>query len=279
MKRFMLTAVVVLVALGCGTSEKQATFGPDQFDPNYTAYARVLAGFVTGEAVDYQTLKEQRADLDLAVNQLAALPADKYAAMSRNEQIALWINAYNALTLRSVIDRYPFESIQDLKSARDSTEWTVAGRQVTINDIAHEILRPEFKDPRLHFAVNCASVSCPPLASQPFLPATLDRQLDQAARSFVNEVTRNKINPHTLTLTTSGIFSAYGEDFVEKYGTDQFDSVSATEAAILNFVFSHVDSSVLDMINTDAIWTVEYFPYDRSLNDVGRKRPTAGSTH
>ncbi|UCE24511.1 MAG: DUF547 domain-containing protein [Candidatus Zixiibacteriota bacterium] len=270
MKKLNIITVIGLLLAGCGSSKDHARVEPKPFDPDYTAYVRVLNTFVQGELVDYARLKEDRSDLDQFVSELAGLSLEEYDEMDATEQMALWLNAYNGITLRSVIDAYPVASIKDIEGVWDKTRWTVAGENVTLDDIEHNILRPVYEDGRIHFAVNCASLGCPPLLAEPFLPEVLDDQLDDLVFAFVNDVSRNSINPHNNTLTTTEIFSWFGDDFRDEFETDAYPNLRPAEAAVLNFIFSYADESILEFVDESAEWTIEYMPYDWSLNDIKR---------
>jgi len=267
-----LTLLAVSVMTGCsGGQKQQVAITPTEFDPEYTAYGRVLTAFIKGEKVDYRQLQSNRADLDRFVSELAGLKASDLLAMPRDDQMALWINAYNGLTLRSIIDAYPVKSIKDIDGVWDKRKWPVAGRKVTIDQVEHEILRPEFKDPLVHFAVNCAAIGCPPLLNQPFRGTTLNTQLNQMASAFANNDERNRIDFDRKNVSTTEIFSWFGEDFVGDYRpSDRFNDLSETEAAALGFVFAFYADTAMAQAADQTGWSLEYYPYDWSLNDIER---------
>lgn len=142
---------------------------------------------------------------------------------SREERMAYWINAYNAFTVKLIVDNYPTPGIKEIKSGIPfvNTVWDIKfikieDAEYDLNNIEHGILRPKFKDPRIHFAVNCASISCPKLLNRAYTAEKLDEQLDQAARDFLSDPTRNIIREDEARL--SKIFSWYRIDF-NKGGT------------------------------------------------------------
>lgn len=152
---------------------------------------------------------------------------------SDNERMAYWINAYNAYTVKLIMDYYPVGSIKDIKSGIPfvNTVWDIKfieiqGQTYDLNNIEHGILRPKFDEPRIHFAVNCASVSCPKLQNWAYSADSLDRQLDEAGREFINDPSRNMISENKLQL--SKIFKWYSGDFedvtalVRKYADRSF---------------------------------------------------------
>lgn len=259
-----------LILAGCSSSEKNARVEPGTFDQEYSTYARVLSNFVKGEYVDYLALKENRADLDAFVNELAGLTMKEYDRMDRDEQKAMWINAYNGLVLRSITDAYPVASAKEIDGAFDGKRWEVAGKKVTLGDIQNNILREDFEDPRVHFAINCGAAGCPPLANKPFLADALDEQLRESVTAFVNNPDRNKINPHINTVTTTEIFKWFPDDFKPEYDIEQFQNLEPSERATLSFIFAYADESIFEFVDESAEWSLEFMPFDWSLNDIKR---------
>lgn len=147
------------------------------------------------------------------------------------EQMAYWINAYNAFTAQLIIDHYPVVSIKDIKNGIPfvNTVWDIkfikiGGEELDLNNIEHGILRKKFEDPRIHFALVCASMSCPKLQNIAFTAERLEEQLDQAAREFINEPFRNNINNNPIQL--SKILDWYWMDFKDQY-TDRYALLKA----------------------------------------------------
>ena len=145
-------------------------------------------------------------------------PNDKH--WSRDERLAYWINAYNAFTVKLIVDHYPVASIKDIKNGIPfvNTVWDIKFIHIEkatydLNNIEHGIIRPKFNEPRVHFAVNCASVSCPKLSNRAYTADKLDEQLTQAARDFLSDESKNKVSRDKVQL--SKIFSWYGGDFKE----------------------------------------------------------------
>jgi hypothetical protein len=157
-----------------------------------------------------------RAALDGYIDRLAALPIRSY---NRAEQMAYWINLYNALTVRLVLDNYPIASIRDIDDAPrplsggpwDEPLVEIGGVPVSLNDILHRILRPIFGDPRVHYAVSCAALGCANLQPEPFRGADLERQLSKAAMAYVNSPRCVSVEDDELGL--SSLYRWYREDF------------------------------------------------------------------
>lgn len=159
------------------------------------------------------TLQDRRA----LANYLAQLEAAPVSALTRAEQKAYWINLYNALTVKTVLDHFPLQSIREIKSGWLSPgPWElklarVEGVELSLNDIEHRILRPIWGDNRVHYAVNCASLGCPNLQPEPFTAANTEELLDRGARQFVNHPRGVRLEQGRLVL--SSIFDWFGSDF------------------------------------------------------------------
>lgn len=190
------------------------TPGP-QSAPSHQTWHEQLQAYVNASgSVNYQVWKENSTRLD---GYLAELESNApTSSWSRNEQLAYWINAYNAYTVKLILDNYPIRSITDLGTPWDQKFINIGGTSYTLNDIEHKILREKLKEYRVHFAVNCASVSCPPLLNKAYKASNVQQLLDQQARRFINDARYNDIAGPELVL--SQIFDWYGADFT-KSGT------------------------------------------------------------
>src|SRR5205807_2470609 len=162
---------------------------PSGFD--HSAWQRVLTQFVNerGE-VNYASLKQNSADLDTYAAVLAQDSPDSSPALfpTRDAELAYWINAYNACVLKGVIDHYPTRSVLAIKSPYGfflRLRYRLGGKSLTLYTLENKIIRKRYQDPRVHFALNCASRGCPRLPQQVFEGATLDRVLDEKAREFI----------------------------------------------------------------------------------------------
>ena len=243
-------------------------------DPGYAAYGKLLARVVHGARVDYQTLAEERAALDDIAGEFAAVEPAAEQAMAAHDRMAFWINAYNLFTLRVIVDHYPIRgswfslaprnSIRQIDGVWTKLEWRAAGRTVTLDGIEHGILRPEFGDPRVHMAINCASKSCPPLRAEPYVGADLDHQLDDAARGYLASTEGAQVSNGRLYV--SKIFEWYGTDFVKQYAAAQPEAEPATDRAIRGFVerYGPPDAAAA----AKAGLKIRFLDYDWSLNDV-----------
>jgi len=180
---------------------------------DHSLYGELLSKYVNNGVVDYQGFKNEEAKLD---EYLTVLENTNVSELSRDERFAFYVNAYNAWTIKLILSAYPgIKSIKDLgnifKSPWEKEIVRINGRVLSLDDIEHEILRAQFKDPRVHFAVNCASKSCPPLIPEPYRGSTLNRQLDNATRAFINDPKSNYLKGNQLYV--SRIFKWFSEDF------------------------------------------------------------------
>ncbi len=171
--------------------------------------------------VDYKGFVEDREKLKDYLRILETHPPDE-DSWSREEQLAYWINAYNAYTIELILRHYPIESINDVKegiqipfvvSPWDVKFIKIGGQELDLNNIEHSIIRPAFKEPRIHFALVCAARSCPKLRQEAYVADRLEEQLADQARTFLNDPDKNAVSTHKLEL--SKIFDWFQDDFTE----------------------------------------------------------------
>ena len=172
--------------------------------------------------VDYKGFIREKPKLESYLKLLSENAPDRNK-WSKNEQLAYWINVYNAYTVKLIVDFYPTKSIRDLgprikipliKDVWHYKFFKIAGVDMSLDEVEHSILRKEFEEPRIHFAINCASVSCPPLLNEAFVASNLENQLMRVTTTFVNDPSRNKISSQSAQL--SSIFSWFKGDFTKK---------------------------------------------------------------
>lgn len=226
-------------------------------------WARFLSGYLHSDSagnnlVNYASVSEKdRSSLNQYVAQLEAIDP---LSLNRNQQMAYWINLYNAVTVRLILENYPVKSITKLGGWLSFGPWDkelvhVNGKSLTLNDIEHRILRPIWRDKRIHYAVNCASVGCPNLNSEPYLAGRLNEQLDDAARKFINAEKGVSLQGDSIQL--SSIYDWYAEDFVD-------------EAALFDHLFHYMEQKkaekVKETLNKDA--STIHYGYDWSLNEA-----------
>ena len=179
---------------------------------DHSSFDQLLRTYVSSSGVvNYSGLKGKEATLDAYLVKLGEnVPSSSEA---RNARLAYWINAYNAYTIKLILKNLPLKSITDLHGGKPwDKKWIeLGGKTYSLNQIEHEIIRPRFKDPRIHFAVNCAATSCPPIPNKAFTSANLNSLLNQRTKAFINNTAYNKVSGASASL--SKIFDWYGEDF------------------------------------------------------------------
>jgi len=170
------------------------------------------------------------------------MPTEKW---TKEDKLAYWMNAYNAFTIKLIIDNYPTKSIKDIKNAWDSRFFKLGEKWYNLNDIEHKILR-KMNDPRIHFGINCASFSCPPLLNRAFTATTVNNDLDYLAHQFINDKKRNVISENTIQV--SKIFQWFSKDF-------------KTEGSLIDYLNKYSDI----IIKSNA--KKSYLKYDWNLNE------------
>jgi hypothetical protein len=241
-------------------------------EPDHDAWDALLKNYVS-ESEDgvnrvafarWKGASADRAALDRYIRDLAAA---KPSTLSRNEAFAYWANLYNAITVDVVLDAYPVTSIRDIKSKgaglfdfkAATGPWrekrvTVEGRALSLDDIEHEIMRPTFKDPRVHYAVNCASIGCPDLRREAFVGARLNDQLDAAARDYVAHPRGVRIAGDGMRL--SSIYRWFASDF---------GSAAQLRAHLIRYAPGEKAAQIR------AATRITGYDYDWALNDASRR--------
>jgi hypothetical protein len=271
-RRVLLGAAFSLACASALPAHAQA------FDHAHAAWSTLLKKHIVllrnGQAsqVRYAGFAQDRDALKAYLATLSAVPRAAFDGWSKPQQMAFLINAYNAWTIELILTKYPdLKSIKDLGSFLASP-WKqkiapLLGTTMTLDQIEHDTLRKRgvYDDPRIHFAVNCASIGCPMLREEAFVGDRLDAQLDEQARRFMSDRTRNRYEAGKQRLEVSKIFDWYGEDF--RLGHKGIDSLES-------FLAKHADSLADAPGDRDAIRgrkvAVSHLDYDWNLNDAKR---------
>ncbi len=225
--------------------------------PSHVAWDKLLKKHVkSGGLVDYKGFKANSAELQRYLDLLDANKPDE-SEWSREEQLAYWINAYNAFTIKLIVDNYPVKSIKDLnpvlsiptvRSIWSKKLFRIGGELISLDEIEHGILRKKFEEPRIHFAINCASFSCPVLRAEAYFSEKINEQLEEQTVLFLNDPTRNIIT--TDNPKVSKIFSWFKKDF-KKNGT------------VIDFLNQYVKD-----VKVDRGADLDYLDYDWKLNEA-----------
>jgi len=230
-----------------------------EFDRTHVLFARVLAAHVTDASVAYARLKASPAELDTYLEQIATLPPAEFAAWERADRLALLLNLYNAETLRLIRDEYPVKSIRSI-GVLPGAAWRrlgvrFGGQIMSLSHLENEVIRPEYGEPRIHFALVCAARGCPPLRAEPYVGERLAAQLDDQARRFLSTPGKNRFDAATGVLWLSPIFKWYGPDFTAAGGS--------LKAYVQPFLPAEAGAA---LGNAKAL-RVRFTDYDWSLND------------
>lgn len=268
-RRFLVTALA-LGASRIGWSSEHS------FDHEHGAWTTLLGKHVVlaragqESRVHYARFAADRAQLKTYLGLLSAVSEATFTGFSKAQQQAFLINAYNAFTIELILTRYPnLKSIRELGGILRNPwrpKWVpLLGTKVSLDDIEHEMLRRRgrYDDPRVHFAVNCASIGCPALREEAFVAARLDTQLDEQTLRFMSDRTRNRYNAARDRLEVSRIFEWYGEDF--RLGHRGIDSLPAFFARYADQLAD--TAAARERIRSGQL-DIAFLDYDWALNAV-----------
>lgn len=258
--------LIFMLLFTCSTTaEKKVT--PIANAVDHSSFDHLLKQYVSKDgAVEYKGFLKDKVVFEEYLQLLSNNPPDK-TTWSESEQLAYWINAYNAFTIKLIIDNYPVASIKDIKKGIpfvngvwDLKFFKIGDQEMDLNEIEHGIIRTQFKEPRIHFAVNCASYSCPHLRNEAFVADRLEEQLVDQTRVFLADNRKNNLDsPDKIVL--SSIFKWYSTDFTNKGFFSRLFGGSGRSKKLIQFIQPYTDLN----INKNA--TVEFMEYDWSLND------------
>ena len=245
------------------------------FDQSHAAWAALLHRYVrvtdhgNASRVDYAGMLSDKGQLDAYTRSLSAVTPNRYRSWPQADREAFLINAYNAFTIELVLTRYPhLGSIKDLGwlffSPWKKDFFKLLGDSSNLDHVESLLRHPgDFDDPRIHFAINCASVGCPMLRNEAYVGARLDAQLDDQMRRFLSDRSRNLYDAADKVLKVSKIFDWYGDDFARGWkGITSVRQFFADHAALLTD-----DAQALAAIRAQRV-PIDYLSYDWSLNDV-----------
>lgn len=269
----LLAALAVAAMLSGGAANAGTGF-------EYEDYAAVLAGYVDDNGlVNYSELQANRERLDAYADALAGLDPNVYEGWNDGEKIAFWINAYNGLTLKLIVDHYPIESsffrsivfpnnsIMQIPGRWTKVTFEVMGEPMTLDTIEHKVLRVQFDEPRIHMALVCAALSCPELRNEPFVADRLEEQLDGQTREFLANEDKFRIDREKGVVYLSAIFDWFTKDFVGRYGTgDPAGRRSEETQAVINFVGRYVSEADAAYL-ASGDYRVKHLDYDWTLNE------------
>ena len=220
-----------------GSSSFKDSVSAENQQIDHSKFGMLLKKYVSASGnVDYAAFKKDIKQLDAYLKQLSANVPQKNA--SKNVRLAYWMNAYNAFTIKLILNKYPVNSIKDISGKPWGIKFIqLGGKTYDLNTIEHEILR-KMGDPRIHVGINCASVSCPKLLNRAFHPESVDKDLDLLAREFLRDKSKNQIRPDEIKI--SKIFSWFKNDFTQNGGLidwiNKYSEVKVKTNAKINYL-------------------------------------------
>jgi hypothetical protein len=283
--KYRLFVVTGLFMVSSVFSSQTLAAEPEKKGFDYSEFAETLKINVDDVGmVNYRKLKAEPQKLRAFVIELENLDRKDFDKWSDNEKIAFWLNAYNALTLKVIIDNYPIKSsffrsriypknsIRQIAGVWDKIKFRVMGQNLTLGHIEHKILRMKFDEPRIHMAMVCAAFGCPPLRNEPYIGDKLQEQLDDQARRFLTNPEKFKIASADSRIYLSPIFKWFAADFIKKHGPENsIGRHNKEESAVLNFIASYLDKVRKDYVLAGK-FKIKYLKYDWSLNEQQTKK-------
>jgi hypothetical protein len=287
--RFLFVASLVLLVLGgCTSIRPNPEFvDPDFHEPtvfSYEDYAHVLDTYVDEHGlVNYSKLVQNPGNLDRFYNQIAAVSPDSHPTLfpTENDRMAYWINAYNSTVIKGVVEYYPINSVEDVEEpallfffpSKSGfflfQRFTYGSIETNLYQLENSVIRDRFDDPRIHFALNCASSSCPRLPRQPFYPESLEYQLQEETKKFINSPENVRYDSNGNVLYLSSIFDWYEDDFIN-WIKGHYPEQKPTLA---NFVMKYLLPETFQSIGQSAEnLKIVFLPYDWGINDQNRKQ-------
>ncbi len=248
-KTSFLILILSIVTIIIAYSPKEDQISMDVIDStviqsNYESFNNVLQSFSNSNGtVDYTSIRNDPFNLNKYITFINNVsPQNHPERFSESDAKAYWINVYNALAIKTIIDNPEVNSIKEISWGMGAfwrNKFLVGGKKMTLNNIEHKILRGKYKDPRIHFAINCASNSCPPIGSRIVTGENLDKQLDSKASAFINDSSNVRIDHTNKEIHLSRIFKWFKKDFTTKHNNlilyilgYRYDIDSSNEAAI-----------------------------------------------
>lgn len=245
---------------GPPTVEMREAYSPRADGPTFdhTLFDEFLGAHVDGAGwVDYEALARDQAKLDTYLGEIAKAP---FHALGRDEKLALLVNAYNAFTLRLILDHRPIESIRDIPADErwKGRSFELGGHRWSLSEIENDLLRRNFREPRIHFAVNCASIGCPPLWNHAYSGAKIGAELEAQTRRVHARSRWFRFDRNSGVAQLTRIYDWYHGDFVQAAGSP------------LGFA-ARYSTSLRDAIHAGERIRIEWLPYDWTLNDVANR--------
>jgi hypothetical protein len=252
-----------------------------KYNFDHQPYDSLLQKFVDEKGlVNYGALKSNQSLLQRYLENLQKLNYDEFQLWSREQKMAFWINAYNAVTLAGIIKNYPIEygnlisrarfpknSIRQIGGFWDAVFIQIMKQDISLNEIEHEILRKKYQDPRIHAVLVCAAIGCPILENRAFYPENLDDRLDEANRHFINNPDKVKLDKEKNILYLSSIMDWYKQDYpLSSTANEFYKHYDEDIRGVIEFVLRYMDEDKKDYILANRP-NVKFLDYDWTLNE------------
>ena len=274
----MIRALLLAAALGIASAANAFDHGHAAWDALVKKHVKLVDGGRASQ-VRYADFAKDRAALKAYLAAVSKVPQAEFDGWGKAERMAFLVNAYNAFTVELILTRYPdLKSIRDLGNIVFNSPWKrrffiLLGRETHLDEIEHGMLRKPgaYDEPRVHYAVNCASVGCPMLREEAFVAARLEAQLEEQARRFLSDRTRNRFSPQSGKLEVSEIFKWFKEDWTSGYrGLGGAGPVTSREQYFARYAELLADSPEHRRLVAEGRAPIAHLDYDWSLNAVGR---------
>ncbi len=233
------------------------------FNQSHALFDEVLSTHVKDGKVDYKALTADAAKFQQYLEALASVTSEELDSWSKEQKLAYWINAYNAYTIKAIVDAYPVKSIKKIPGVWKRTKRKAGGIEITLDDIEHKVLRAELKEPRIHFAINCASIGCPRLSDRAYKAEGLYEQLDASAKAMFKNREQFRINYQKMELHLSKILKWFGEDFNGYSGVTNYRKNNG----IISFIVNYLPKAKQNFITSNDL-KIKWLDYDWNLNDL-----------
>lgn len=277
-----LTPFFLAAALLLGACSPEPDTGSVAFDHQHTLFNEVLRNHVEDGLVNYRALKNDQSDLDRYLASLATVPQAHYETWTRQQKLAFWINAYNAFTIKTILNHYPLSrswladpwrhypaaSIRQIPGVWKLRWWRAAGRYHALDHMEHVIMRRQIVEPRIHFILVCASIGCPWLENRAFDAETLEQRLDQAAVNYLYRAKRVTIDRNNGVVGLAQIFNWFNEDFPPLEESAPFFKDHPTEVVgPLTWIYRYANEADRAFLRSGS-YQVRYLDYDWGLNEL-----------
>jgi len=275
---FILPLLVTAVLALCSPAKAAAEL-------DHSGYDAFLKRYVQNGLVNYTAVKSGDKELAAYLQKLEAIDPEDFARWGRDAKVALWINAYNAVTIYGIVLHYPIEyggiiasarfpksSIRQIAGFWDTVFVKIMGAEITLDQIEHRILRKEFADPRVHFSLVCASVGCPSLSSDAYDGGSLQQQLERDVHRFIDDERKVRLDTNRNRIYVSSIFQWYAEDFQSENSPPWLESYPGRYRGIVSTIVRYADPHLGDYVISHAP-SLHFLDYDWSLNELAADSP------